>query len=166
VQLSAGTRSQPDGDVLLTIAEASTRLSVSTDTLYRNEFAFTRHVGRRRLFSRNGIEKAIQQNDLTPGPIDANLTHPKNRKRLNYGYLQVAVKIGATRGWTQIRESYNVQASQKSRIKTRGDGRIFARADTANLWCAYFLRGKEYCESTGTSDLQAAEKFLKVASKR
>jgi hypothetical protein len=51
-------------------------------TLYRNEFAFTRHIGRRRLFSRNGIEKAILQDDLTPGRINANLTHPKKRSRL------------------------------------------------------------------------------------
>jgi integrase len=54
-----------------------------------------------------------------------------------------------------------VQVSQKLRIKTRGDGRIYARAGSAYLWCAYFLRGKEYRESTGTTDLHAAEKFLK-----
>jgi excisionase family DNA binding protein len=83
VQLSPGTRSQPDRDVLLNVSEASKRLNVSKDTLYRNEFAFTRHFGRRRLFSRDEIEKAIQQNDLTPVRIDGNLTHPKNRKRLN-----------------------------------------------------------------------------------
>ena len=83
MQLWMGTESQPDGDVLLTVAQASERLRVCTDTLYRNEFSFTRHVGRRRLFSRNGIEKAIQQNDLTVTRIDANLTHPKKRKRLN-----------------------------------------------------------------------------------
>jgi integrase len=47
------------------------------------------------------------------------------------------------------------------KIRTRGDGRIFARKGTAYLWCAYFLRGKEYRESTGTPEWQAAEKFLK-----
>jgi integrase len=61
----------------------------------------------------------------------------------------------------QIGELPDVQASQKLRIKTRGDGRVFARKGSAYLWCAYFLRGKEYRESTGTTDQQAAEKFLK-----
>src|ERR1035441_10463766 len=61
----------------------------------------------------------------------------------------------------QIGELPDVQASQKLRIKTRGDGRVFARKGSANLWCAYFLRGKEYRESTGTGDPDAAEKFLK-----
>lgn len=54
-----------------------------------------------------------------------------------------------------------MQASQKLRIKTRGDGRVYARKGSANLWCAYFLRSKEYRESTGTSDPQSAVKFLK-----
>lgn len=54
-----------------------------------------------------------------------------------------------------------MQASKKMRNRARGDGRIFARKGTANLWCAYFLRGEEYRESTGTTDPQAAEKFLK-----
>jgi integrase len=54
-----------------------------------------------------------------------------------------------------------VQVCQKVKNRTRGDGRIFTRKGTAYLWCAYFLRGKEYRESAGTTDLQAAEKFLK-----
>jgi integrase len=45
--------------------------------------------------------------------------------------------------------------------RTRGDGRIFPRKDTKILWCAYCLRGKEFRESTGTSDPAKAAKFLK-----
>jgi integrase len=44
---------------------------------------------------------------------------------------------------------------------TRGDGRIFTRNGSAYLWCAYYLRGKEYRESTGTADADKAAKFLK-----
>ena len=46
-------------------------------------------------------------------------------------------------------------------MKTRGAGRIFARKGSTLLWCAYYLRGKEYRESTGESDPDKAEKFLK-----
>ena len=42
----------------------------------------------------------------------------------------------------------------------RGNGRIFARKNTAALWCAYYLRGKEFRESTGHSDPKKAERFL------
>jgi integrase len=43
----------------------------------------------------------------------------------------------------------------------RGRGRIFQRKGSSVLWCAYYLRGKEYRESTGTDDQHKAEKFLK-----
>ena len=43
----------------------------------------------------------------------------------------------------------------------RGNGRIFQRKGSAFLWCAYYLRGKEYRESTGETDPNKAEKFLK-----
>jgi integrase len=46
-------------------------------------------------------------------------------------------------------------------IRTRGDGRIFTRNGSAFLWCAYYLRGKEYRESTGTADPDKAAKYLK-----
>ncbi len=42
----------------------------------------------------------------------------------------------------------------------RGNGRIFQRKGSAFLWCAYYLRGKEYRESTGKADPKEAEKFL------
>ena len=45
--------------------------------------------------------------------------------------------------------------------RTRGDGRVFTRKGSAFLWCAYYLRGKEFRESTGETDQQRAEKFLK-----
>ena len=40
-------------------------------------------------------------------------------------------------------------------------GRIFSRKGSSFLWCAYYLRGKEYRESTHETDPQKAEKFLK-----
>ena len=46
-------------------------------------------------------------------------------------------------------------------MRTRGEGRIFARKGSSLLWCAYYLRGKEYRESTGETDLNKAEKYLK-----
>jgi hypothetical protein len=45
--------------------------------------------------------------------------------------------------------------------RTRGDGRIFTRKGSSHLWCAYYLRGKEYRESTETADPDKAAKFLK-----
>ena len=47
------------------------------------------------------------------------------------------------------------------KTRTRGTGRIFQRKGSAFLWCAYYLRGKEFRESTGETDLLRAEKFLK-----
>lgn len=46
-------------------------------------------------------------------------------------------------------------------MKSRGEGRIFSRKGSAFLWCAYYLRGKEYRESTETTDPDKAAKFLK-----
>jgi integrase len=43
----------------------------------------------------------------------------------------------------------------------RGNGRIFARKGSSCLWCAYYLGGKEYRESTGTADEKQAQRFLK-----
>ncbi|HEY3627373.1 MAG TPA: site-specific integrase [Terracidiphilus sp.] len=45
--------------------------------------------------------------------------------------------------------------------RARGEGRIFSRKGSAFLWCAYYLRGKEYRESTGETDPQRAAKYLK-----
>jgi integrase len=46
-------------------------------------------------------------------------------------------------------------------MKNRGDGRIFQRRGSTFLWCAYYLRGKEYRESTGETDEKKAGKYLK-----
>jgi len=46
-------------------------------------------------------------------------------------------------------------------MKARGEGRIFQRKGSTLLWCAYYLRGREYRESTGESEPEKAEKFLK-----
>jgi integrase len=43
----------------------------------------------------------------------------------------------------------------------RGDGRIYPRKGSTFLWCAYYLRGKQYRESTGETDGAKALKFLK-----
>src|SRR5271167_1540333 len=45
-------------------------------------------------------------------------------------------------------------------MRTRGDGRIFQRKGSAFWWCAYYLRGKEYRESTGETEGKKAQKFL------
>jgi integrase len=55
----------------------------------------------------------------------------------------------------------DVQEGLKLKSKIRGDGRIYERKGSANLHCAYYLRGKEYRESTGTADPQAAMKYLR-----
>jgi integrase len=46
-------------------------------------------------------------------------------------------------------------------MKRRGDGRIFRHKSSSYYHCAYFLRGKEYRESTGETDPRRAEKFLR-----
>jgi integrase len=42
----------------------------------------------------------------------------------------------------------------------RGNGRIFRRPNSSMWWAAYYLRGKEFRESTGTADEVKAGKFL------
>jgi excisionase family DNA binding protein len=57
------SQASSESDELLAIEEASRRLSVSKDYLYRHsgEFIFTRRMGRKLLFSRIGIERHIAQ---------------------------------------------------------------------------------------------------------
>jgi hypothetical protein len=45
--------------------------------------------------------------------------------------------------------------------RDKGNGRIFKRKGSEFFWCAYYLRGKEYRESTHKTDQSEAEKFLK-----
>lgn len=44
---------------------------------------------------------------------------------------------------------------------SRGNGRLFKRKESGFYWCAYYLRGEEFRESTGTTDLRKATKYLK-----
>src|SRR5207244_12227501 len=45
--------------------------------------------------------------------------------------------------------------------RPRGSGRIFARKGSSFLWCGYYLRNREFRQSTGTSDPKKAERFLR-----
>jgi len=42
----------------------------------------------------------------------------------------------------------------------RGHGRIYRREGSAFWWCAYYLRGKQYRQSTEETDEKKAQKFL------
>ena len=43
----------------------------------------------------------------------------------------------------------------------RGDGRLYKQSGSHNFMCCYYLRGKQYRQSTGESDEKAARKFLR-----
>lgn len=62
-RLTAPQPAADQADELLDVAEAARRLGISEDYLYRHhkDFAFTRHMGRKLLFSSRGIEKHISQ---------------------------------------------------------------------------------------------------------
>jgi excisionase family DNA binding protein len=64
-RLTSPEAAQPVEDRLLAVEEASRRLGVSKDYLYRhgNDFPFMRRMGRKLLFSSAGIEKHIRQQD-------------------------------------------------------------------------------------------------------
>lgn len=69
-------------DELLPVEEASRRLGVSKDYLYRHggDFPFTRRMGRKLLFSSLGIERYIkQQNGLTAKRHSVTLVPTVNR---------------------------------------------------------------------------------------
>ena len=61
--LTADDSSQTAGDQLLGVTETANRLGVSLDYLYRNHrrLPFTRHAGRKLLFSSRGIDEFIAQ---------------------------------------------------------------------------------------------------------
>ena len=62
-RLTSAPVQRPEVDELLDVAEAGRRLGVSKDYLYRHHrnFTFTRRVGRKLLFSAEGIEKHIRK---------------------------------------------------------------------------------------------------------
>jgi excisionase family DNA binding protein len=71
-----------DPDRLVAIDEASRRLGVSDDYLYRHseELPFTRRMGRKLLFSSKGIEKYVTQNaSMTPRRHSVNIPPPVTR---------------------------------------------------------------------------------------
>jgi excisionase family DNA binding protein len=78
-RLTAPPTMRAESDQLLSVEEASSRLGVSKDYLYRHreEFTFTRRMGRKLLFSSSGIERHIgQQNSLTAKRQGANIFSP------------------------------------------------------------------------------------------
>ncbi len=62
-RLASPPAQRQESDELLNVAEASHRMGVSRDYLYRHhrQFPFTRRVGRKLLFSASGIERHIKQ---------------------------------------------------------------------------------------------------------
>ena len=61
-RLTAPQPIQSQADELLDVSEAAKRLGISEDYLYRHHknLPFTRHMGRKLLFSLRGIEKHIK----------------------------------------------------------------------------------------------------------
>jgi hypothetical protein len=54
-RLSAPAQPAPADDKLLSCAEAAKLLHCSKDTLYRGDFPFAKRLGRKKLYSHNGI---------------------------------------------------------------------------------------------------------------
>jgi integrase len=54
----------------------------------------------------------------------------------------------------------NPSQTQVQAKRHRGQGRIFSRKGTPFLWCAFFLRGREFRQSTRETDRRKAERFL------
>jgi excisionase family DNA binding protein len=48
-------------DELLTVKQAAAKLGCSVDFLYKRDFPFVRRLGRKRLFSENGIDAYLDQ---------------------------------------------------------------------------------------------------------
>jgi excisionase family DNA binding protein len=62
-RLTAQPAAVPQRDELLDVEQAAGRLSVSKDYLYRNakSFPFTKRMGRKLLFSSNGIDQYLSR---------------------------------------------------------------------------------------------------------
>jgi hypothetical protein len=48
-------------DELLSVVQAAAKLGCSRDFLYKNEFPFVRRLGRKRLYSSQGIEECLRR---------------------------------------------------------------------------------------------------------
>jgi excisionase family DNA binding protein len=51
----------PAPDAYLTIKQAAARLGCSLNFLYKNDFPFARRIGRKRLFSAQGIDEYLRK---------------------------------------------------------------------------------------------------------
>ena len=60
-RLSAAPAPVQRADELLSCKQAAQVLGCSPDYLYKREFPFVRRLGRKRMFSRNGIETYLHQ---------------------------------------------------------------------------------------------------------
>jgi excisionase family DNA binding protein len=60
-RLSAPTPAQQPPDVLLSVNQAAEKLNCSKDTLYKRDFPFVKRLGRKRLFSQNGIDEYLRK---------------------------------------------------------------------------------------------------------
>jgi len=65
-RLASAPIQRPESDELLDVSEAARRLGVSRDFIYHHskDFAFTRRMGSKLLFSAAGIEKHIRQQSI------------------------------------------------------------------------------------------------------
>jgi predicted DNA-binding transcriptional regulator AlpA len=59
-RLSAPAPAQPVPDALLNVREAAQRLGCSKDFLYKRDFPFARRLGRKLMFSSNGIDAYLR----------------------------------------------------------------------------------------------------------
>jgi hypothetical protein len=60
-RLSTAPAPVQQADELLTVAQAAIKLNCSKDYLYKARFPFSRRLGRKLLFSRNGIEDYLRK---------------------------------------------------------------------------------------------------------
>ena len=61
LRLTPATPAPAPPDELLNIRAAAQRLGCSTDFLYKKSFPFTRRLGRKLMFSRNGIAEYLKK---------------------------------------------------------------------------------------------------------
>ncbi len=77
-RLTSARVAPQESDELLGVPEASRRLGVSRDFLYRHarDFGFTRRMGRKLLFSASGIERHIKQHVHIDSKASRGYAHP------------------------------------------------------------------------------------------
>lgn len=60
-RLSSPAPAPTPPDTLLSVKQAAAKLNCSKDTLYKRDFPFMRRLGRKRLFSSNGIDEFLKR---------------------------------------------------------------------------------------------------------